>query len=55
VADTTYADLVVKPPDLAVVGEFPIRGRSAAVTLWGLADLIEQPVADEHPEPAASG
>jgi adenylate cyclase len=43
VADSTHSRLSVRPDDLVEVGEFEVRGRTATVKLWSLA---------EEPEPA---
>jgi adenylate cyclase len=51
VADSTHSRLSTPPEDLVEVGEFEVRGRTATVRLWSLADTT--PEAAGEPTPAA--
>jgi class 3 adenylate cyclase len=55
VADSTHSRLSERPADLVEVGEFEVRGRTATVKLWSLAEEPEpveaSPVAAEGAAP----
>jgi adenylate cyclase len=47
VGDSTYRGLRAPPGDLVAVGDLPVRGRSATVAIWGLAEVTAS-----EPDPA---
>ena len=51
VSQSTREQLTAPPNDLAFVGEFEVRGRTAKLSIFSIPDSPESPASPEPPEP----